>query len=78
MTYSPWAASMPVLRGLPDQPEDSWWMTWKCGCSAASWSRRAGVSSVEPSSTKKTSNSSGVRLCRSRPVMQSSTYLPGL
>ncbi len=77
-TYSPLAASMPTLRGLPDQPEFSWWITRMWGCRAARASSRAGVSSVEPSSTKIASYSSFGRLCRSSDSMQSSRYGPGL
>lgn len=63
---------MPTLRGLPDQPEFSWWMTFIRGSSAASASSRAGVASVEPSSTKITSYSSGGSDCLCSEVMQSS------
>ncbi|CAM5270500.1 hypothetical protein SALBM311S_12548 [Streptomyces alboniger] len=33
---------MPTLRGLPDQPEFSWWITLTRGFSAASASSRGG------------------------------------
>lgn len=63
---------MPTLRGPPAQPEFSWWTTRTRGSSAATASSRAGVASVEPSSTKITSYSSGGRDCLSSEAMQSS------
>lgn len=72
MTNSPWEVAIPTLRGLPDQPEASWWMTVTFATSAASASSRAGVPSVEPSSTKIASNSSGGRDCLRSEAMQSS------
>ena len=79
ITNSPREASIPTLRGLPDQPEFSWWMTLKRGSSAASASSRAGVSSVEPSSTKITSYCVGrAATAASSDATQSSMYGPGL
>jgi hypothetical protein len=46
---------MPTLRGLPGQPELGMCSTRTLACSAARASSRAGVASVEPSSTKMTS-----------------------
>ncbi len=63
---------MPTFRGLPDQPEASWWMTCMWGCWAAISSSRAGVPSVEPSSTKIASYSSLGSDCLRREEMQSS------
>lgn len=59
-------------RGLPDQPEFSWWITRTRSSAAASPSRRAGVPSVEPSSTKITSYASRGSDWRSRDATHSS------
>lgn len=77
-TYSPFASVTPTLRGFPGQPEFGMVITRKCGCSAASCLRRSGVSSVDPSLTKRTSNSRAGRVCRRSESMQGSMNLPGL
>lgn len=61
-----------VRTGLPDQPEFSWWITRTRSSAAASPSRRAGVPSVEPSSTKITSYASRGSDWRSRDATHSS------
>ncbi len=63
---------MPSLRGVPDQPEFSRWITRTCECSAANRSSRAGVWSVDPSSTKISSSSSAGIVCASNDSMHGS------
>src|SRR4051794_30163262 len=69
---------MPTLRGRPGQPDGGSWKTRTCGCSAASRSSRAGVSSVEPSSTKTSSSWSVGSVCASSDVIVGSMNSPGL
>jgi hypothetical protein len=69
---------MPTLRGRPGQPEFGMCSTRTLACSAASSSSRAGVASVEPSSTKIASYSSGGSDWSSSERMQSSMSRPGL
>src|SRR5215207_8794728 len=75
--YLPRAASSPMLRGRPGAPDAGIWITRMLACSCASRSRRAPVPSVDPSSTKITSNSSRGIVCRNSERMQGSMYLPG-
>ena len=49
-----------------------------CGCAAATSSKRAGVSSVEPSSTKIASNWSVGSDCEVSDAISGSTYAPAL
>src|SRR5690349_7519534 len=70
--------SRPRLRGFPGQPELGMCCTRTWRCDAASSSRRAGVPSVEPSSTKTSSSSSAGRVCPSSDSISSSMSGPGL
>src|SRR3954453_6695508 len=67
-----------MLRGRPGQPEFGVWMTLKWGCTAASSSNRAGVSSVDPSSTKIASNWSLGNVCTVSDLISGSMYAPAL
>ena len=68
---------MPTLRGFPGQPELG--MCWTCTCAVLGRQRvePRGVPSVEPSSTKVSSNSSAGRVWPSSDSMQSSMSGPG-
>ena len=66
------------MRGRPGQPEFGMWRTRTLACCSASASSVPGVPSVEPSSTKISSNSSAGRLWASSESTHSPNTAPGL